>query len=179
MNLFQQFAPLIASGVTVHMKLSAHGEKVQLDLIPVAKENKAGISLMPKALVATAAELDEKLPGFLEGYLATQVTLSDLIDKSQLELKAAEDAAKSLADAAKSESAKSGSKSSPAARATSSGAPKRERNLTDGLMGEGDELPSSEESSGAAETVSADASNEGSDSNAEASVAGGLHVSLF
>ena len=80
MNLFQQFAPLIAAGVTVHLKLSANGENMQLDLIPVANENKAGISLSPKALVASAAELDEKLPAFLETYLASQVRISDLIE---------------------------------------------------------------------------------------------------
>ena len=138
MNLFQQFAPLIAAGVTVHLKLSASGEKMQLDLIPVAKENKAGISLTPKALVATAAELDEKLPEFLETYLATQVTINDLIGASQTELKAAEDAAKALAESAKAAATKPASKAA-GARAATTTTQKKVRNMADGLMDDDDD----------------------------------------
>lgn len=150
MNLFQQFAPLIASGVTVHLKLSASGENMQLDLIPVAKENKAGISLTPKALVATAAELDEKLPAFLETYLASQVRISDLIDESQKELKAAEDAARDAAQAAKASATKSPSKTASGVRTSTATPGKKARNMTDGLMSEDDE----DELDGGADTTS-------------------------
>lgn len=140
MNLFQQFAPLIAAGVTVHLKLSASGENMQLDLIPVAKENKAGISLSPKALVATAAELDEKLPAFLETYLASQVRISDLIDASQKELEAAEEAAKVAAKDAKATASKAPPKASSSARTVAPAAAKKSRNMADGLMDEEEEL---------------------------------------
>jgi PRTRC genetic system protein E len=139
MNLFQQFAPLIASGVTVHLKLSASGENMQLDLIPVAKENKAGISLSPKALVASAAELDEKLPAFLETYLASQVRISDLIEASQKELEAAEEAAKAAALAAKETASKAPAKATSGARTATPAATKKPRNMTDGLMDDDDE----------------------------------------
>lgn len=139
MNLFQQFAPLIAAGVTVHLKLSANGENMQLDLIPVAKENKAGISLSPKALVATAAELDEKLPAFLETYLASQVRISDLIDASQKELDAAEEAAKAAAQAAKTTASKAPAKATSGTRTATPAATKKPRNMADGLMDEDDE----------------------------------------
>jgi PRTRC genetic system protein E len=139
MNLFQQFAPLIAAGVTVHLKLSANGENMQLDLIPVAKENKAGISLSPKALVATAAELDEKLPAFLETYLASQVRISDLIDASQKELDAAEEAAKAAAQSAKATASKAPAKATSGTRTATPAATKKPRNMADGLMDEDDE----------------------------------------
>ena len=137
MNLFQQFAPLIAAGVTVHLKLSANGENMQLDLIPVAKENKAGISLSPKALVASAAELDEKLPAFLETYLASQVRISDLIEASQKELDAAEEAAKAAAQAAKATASKAPAKATSGTRTATPAATKKPRNMADGLMDEG------------------------------------------
>lgn len=139
MNLFQQFAPLIASGVTVHLKLSASGENMQLDLIPVAKENKAGISLSPKALVASAAELDEKLPAFLETYLASQVRISDLIEASQKELEAAEEAAKAAALAAKETASKAPAKATSGTRTATPAATRKPRNMTDGLMDDDDE----------------------------------------
>lgn len=136
MNLFQQFAPLTAAGVTVHLKLSANGEKMQLDLIPVAKENKAGISLSPKALVASAAELDEKLPAFLETYLASQVRISDLIEASQKELDAAEEAAKAAAQAAKATASKVPAKVPSGTRTATPATAKKPRNMADGLMDE-------------------------------------------
>jgi PRTRC genetic system protein E len=139
MNLFRQFAPLIAAGVTVHLKLSANGENMQLDLIPVAKENKAGISLSPKALVASAAELDEKLPAFLETYLASQVRISDLIEASQKELEAAEEAAKAAALAAKETASKAPAKATSGTRTATPAATKKPRNMTDGLMDDDDE----------------------------------------
>ncbi len=135
MNLFQQFAPLVAAGVTIQMKLSANGEKLQLDLIPVAKENKAGITLTPKALVATAAELDAQLPTFLESYLASQVTISGLIEQSQAELTAAEEAAKALAEQARAAAAtKAASKAVSKPGAKPSAPLKKPRDMTAGLM---------------------------------------------
>lgn len=135
MNLFQQFAPLVAAGVTIQMKLSANGEKMQLDLIPVAKENKAGITLTPKALVATAAELDAQLPTFLESYLASQVTISGLIEQSQAELTAAEEAARALAEQARAAAAtKVASKAASKPGAKPSAPLKKPRDMTAGLM---------------------------------------------
>lgn len=175
MNLFQQFAPLIAAGVTVHLKLSANGENMQLDLIPVAKENKAGISLSPKALVASAAELDEKLPAFLETYLASQVRISDLIEASQKELDAAEDAAKAAAQAAKVTSG---------TRTATPAAAKKSRNMADGLMDEAEE--SDDTGSGEPTGNGGGASEEGAPVNGGGSVedkstatTGGLDPALF
>jgi PRTRC genetic system protein E len=170
MNLFQQFAPLVAAGVTIQMKLSANGEKLQLDLIPVAKENKAGITLTPKALVASAAELDEQLPAFLETYLASQLTISGLIEQSQAELKAAEDAAKSLAQEAKAAVANKSTPKAPGKSTTRPSVPgKKPRDLTDGLMDGGDTQEIDESGDPAGE--------EGSD--AQPAGTGALDESLF
>jgi PRTRC genetic system protein E len=165
MNLFQQFAPLVAAGVTIQMKLSANGEKMQLDLIPVAKENKAGITLTPKALVATAAELDAQLPTFLESYLTSQVTISGLIEQSQAELSAAEEAAKAA--------------SKPGAKPS---APlKKPRDMTAGLM-TGDEDDTGDEGGTDNESVPneepAQAPNAGGERAANAA-GGSLDESLF
>lgn len=161
MNLFQQFAPLIASGVTVHLKLSASGENMQLDLIPVAKENKAGISLSPKALVASAAELDEKLPAFLETYLASQVRISDLIEASQKELEAAEEAAKAAALAAKETASKAPAKATSGTRTATPAATRKPRNMTDGLMDDDDEA----DDTGSGETTVNGGADEGAPVN--------------
>lgn len=185
MNLFQQFAPLIASGVTVHLKLSASGENMQLDLIPVAKENKAGISLTPKALVATAAELDEKLPRFLETYLASQIRISDLIDESQKELQAAEEAARGAAQAAKAAAVKSPGKGASGVRPTTASPVRKDRNLTDGLMDEDDgdglgDLSDTTPSTNAAEVPPGAVLGDGHGVQASATAATGeLSPSLF
>ena len=142
MNLFQQFSPLVAAGVSIQMKLSANGQNMQLDLIPVAKENRAGITLTPKALVATAAELDAQLPAFLESYLATQLTISGLIEQSQAELKAAEDAAKALADQAKAAAAtKTAGKAATKPGVIPSAPAKKPRDMSAGLMTGDDDEP--------------------------------------
>lgn len=182
MNLFQQFAPLVAAGVTIQMKLSANGEKMQLDLIPVAKENKAGITLTPKALVATAAELDAQLPTFLESYLASQVTISGLIEQSQAELTAAEEAAKALADQARTAAAnKAASKAASKPGAKPSTPLKKPRDMTAGLM-TGDEDDTGDEGGTDNESVPneepAQAPNAGGERAANAA-GGSLDESLF
>jgi len=135
MNLIQSFAALLAQGVTVNLKLTASGpDKIQLDFVPVAKENKAGIALPVKALIGTAQELDEHLPAFLAKYVATVTSVASIATSADAELAAAEREASELAK--KALEAKRGSK--PSKTASTPAAVKR-RDTGAGLIDDEDE----------------------------------------
>jgi len=136
MNLIQQFAALIQSGVTVHIKLSRFGNEVQMDILPIAAGNATGISLPPKALLGTAQELDEALPGFLQTYLHSSSNIQQQIEQATSELKAAEEAAKEQAQAVVK--AKQADKSKVTTSKTLTSSPKKTRDMSAGLMGEDD-----------------------------------------
>jgi PRTRC genetic system protein E len=57
MKFIQTIAPLLAQGMQILFKLSQSGEKVQVDILPTGKENKAGILVPPKSLVGTPEEI--------------------------------------------------------------------------------------------------------------------------
>jgi PRTRC genetic system protein E len=61
MKLIEHFDALIKAGVVLHFKIAAAGDNVQLDIIPVGKDSKTGVSLPPQALVGSAAEIDAGL----------------------------------------------------------------------------------------------------------------------
>lgn len=187
MKFIEQFAPLIAAGVAVQLKLSAHGEnEIQLDIIPVAKTNKAGILLTPKALIGTAQELDDNLPAFLATYITTQSSINTLIEESERELATAQAAAKAATEAAKSTSNKSAS--TPARKVAPSGkpgAPAKVRDMSAGMLDEDDtdegtgsdgEGSASSDASGGG--VAEELAEAGATGNATAST-GGLDASLF
>lgn len=188
MKFIEHFATLLAAGVSFQLKLAAHGEnEIQLDIIPVAKTNKAGIVLTPKALIGTAQEIDENLPTFLATYITTQSSINTLIEESERELAAAQAAAKAATEAAKSTSNKSAS--TPARKVTppgKPGAPAKVRDMSAGMLDEdeteegtgsdGEGSASSEASGGGAVEELAEAGAATGDATA---TTGGLDASLF
>lgn len=100
MKLIQSLSPLLAQGVQIKMMLQANGEQIQLDILPAGKENKAGISLPPKSVIGTAAELDENLEAFMEKYGQGVTRISSIIAASDADLERAEKDAQERAKAA-------------------------------------------------------------------------------
>ena len=97
MKLIQHFEALIKGGVVLNFKIAAAGENVQLDIIPVGKDNKTGISLPPRALVGTASEIDEALDEYLPKYAGSVSRIADVVANADTEIAAAEAAAASQA----------------------------------------------------------------------------------
>lgn len=110
MNLIKRFASLLATGVTFHLKVSACGDQVQLDIVPVSKENKAGVLLKPQSLIGSAEEIDQNLEAFLASYLTSTGNLQTMIAESEAQLAEAQAEAKAkigeAVKAAKNTSAK-------------------------------------------------------------------------
>jgi PRTRC genetic system protein E len=182
MKFIAHFATLLAAGVSVQLKLAAHGEnEIQLDIIPVAKTNKAGIVLTPKALIGTAQELDDNLPAFLDTYISTQSSINTLIEESERELAAA----KAATDAAKSTSTKTAStqvrKAAPSGKP---GAPAKVRDMSAGLMDDDDQGEGTDgEGAGSAEASGGGEPEElaeaGSATGDAQATTGGLDPALF
>jgi len=139
MKLIQSLQPLLAQGIALTLKLSASGEnKIQLDIIPVGKDNKAGIALPAKAVIGSAQELDEGLEDFLAKYSATVGRVANIAADADAELQALEKQATEQARKALEE--KRNKQASPTKSvAKSSGAPAKSRDMTAGLMGGDDE----------------------------------------
>jgi len=146
MNLFQQLQPLIASGVKFHFKLSAAGDGIQFDIIPVAKENTVGVNLPAQALTATAQELDEKFEEYLSGYLKTTATINTMIEEGEAKLKQAEAEARRVIDEkikAKAESKPKPASAKPAGKpARNPDADLSEMDEEDDATGQTDSAPS-------------------------------------
>lgn len=178
MNFFQQLQQLVSGGVKFHFKLSAAGDgQMQFDIIPVASENKAGISLPPQALTGTGQELDEHLGGFLRTYIASVTTINQVITDAEQQLKAAEDEARKKA--AEASKAKTSTKSPASKTAPTSAKPSR--NPADDLTNDDDGGKEDEDSGetcafGSNDTTSAPASGKKSSGSANGS---GLNESLF
>lgn len=79
MTLFTKFAPLVQAGVVVHLTLRQVGNNMQLEILPVCDAGKTGITVPPRAFLASPEELDQKIPGFLDGYVAASVDINDQI----------------------------------------------------------------------------------------------------
>lgn len=121
MNFIKKLAPLMEMGVVFHIKVSQAGDQVQLDIIPVAKENKAGVRLKAQSIVATADEIDQNLETFLTGYLNATSNLQSMIAESEKMLEAAQAAAKEqIAEAAKSTKNAPPKRRGPSAKASPS-----------------------------------------------------------
>lgn len=102
MNLFQQLAPLVLSGIVIRMTVRMHGDKLQLDIIPEVEAGKTGISVPAQALIGTAEELDEGVPGFLAAYAQSAADLNEQIAVANAVMGKAQDAAKEVVKAAAS-----------------------------------------------------------------------------
>lgn len=118
MKLIEHFDALIKAGVVLHFKIAAAGDNVQLDIIPVGKDSKTGVSLPPQALVGSAAEIDDGLDEFLPKYAGTVARIADVVAKADTELAAVEAAASAQAKRAVEE--KSKTKPKPGAKVHSS-----------------------------------------------------------
>ncbi|WP_096697641.1 PRTRC system protein E [Polaromonas sp. AER18D-145] len=102
MNLFQQLAPLVSSGIVMRMTVRMHGDKLQLDIIPEVEAGKTGISVPAQALIGTAEELDAGVPGFLAAYAQSAADLNEQIAVANAVMGKAQDAAKEVVKAAAS-----------------------------------------------------------------------------
>jgi PRTRC genetic system protein E len=119
MKFIQTIAPLLAQGIQILFKLSQSGEKVQLDILPTGKENKAGILVPPKSLVGTPEEIDSELEAFLEKYCASAVRIVSIAASADADLARAEEEAQATARRALEEKRKN--KSTPSKPATPAG----------------------------------------------------------
>ncbi|HEX2543285.1 MAG TPA: PRTRC system protein E [Ramlibacter sp.] len=94
MQLITPFLPLLKGGVILTLRLSAAaGDSIQLDFLPHGKDSATGVSLPPRALVGTAAELEAHLDDFLPRYAASVVRVAGFVADAEAQLKALEDAA--------------------------------------------------------------------------------------
>ena len=110
MKLIQHFEALIKGGVVLNIKIAAAGDNVQLDLIPVGKDSKTGVSLPARALVGTAAEIDAGLDEFLPKYAGSVSRIAEVVANADTELAAVEAAAASQAKRAVEDESKNKSK---------------------------------------------------------------------
>lgn len=170
MNFFKQFAGLVQAGVVFQLTMRAAGDKMQVDILPQADTGKTGIVMPPKSFVATAAEFDAEMPGFLEGYLAATAAIQDQFAAASTEMAAAVEAAKQAAK--KATTAKAESPKASSARSVSTVVPgaQPKRDLTAGMLDDEDD-----DSTGG-ETVSLPKQDPVDTSAADA---GGMDKSLF
>lgn len=112
MTIFTNLAKLVESGVVISLTLrNAKDGKLQLELLPQAEAGKTGLSIPPKAFIATPAELDEKMPDFLANYAGQATSLNEQIQQAKVALEAAERAVKDKQEADRKELASKSSKS--------------------------------------------------------------------
>jgi len=136
MKLIQSLSALLIQGVQIKMMLQANGDQIQLDILPAGKENKAGISLPPKSVTGTAAELDENLEAFMEKYCQSVAKISSIIAASDADLEQAEREAQERAKSALAEKqAKTAAKPTSKPGAGTKMGAKPARDLDAGLSG--------------------------------------------
>lgn len=98
MKLITSIALLLAQGATLQIKFSQPSEgKVQLDILPAGKENKAGILIPPKSIIGTAEELDAELEKFMEAYCSSASRIASTASNVEAEMKKLEDEASAAA----------------------------------------------------------------------------------
>lgn len=149
MKLIQSLQPLLAQGIALTLKLSASGEeKIQLDILPVGKDNKAGITLPPKAVIGTAQELDAGLEDFLEKYCATVGRVASIAADTDAELQALEKNANEQARKALEDKRNKHTPASKSAGKSGSSASKPARDPSAGLMDGDDENDNDGDASG-------------------------------
>lgn len=157
MNLFQQLAPLVSSGVVMRLAIRMHGDNMQLDIIPEVEHGKTGISVPAQALIGSAVELDERVSDFLAGYVASAANLNEQIAvaKAVMEkaLEDAKDAVKSAASKVKPATAASSKSSGKPAE------PKADKTAAGFMDMEDDADPSTD---GDAEAKTPDTADDGS-----------------
>ncbi len=139
MKLIQHFEALLKGGVVLNIKIAAAGDNVQLDLIPVGKDSKTGVSLPARALVGTAAEIDEGLDEFLPKYAGSVSRIAEVVANADTELAAAEAAAASQVKRVVEDKSKNKSKPGAGKASTTVKRDPAKGMLTDGDAGGEDE----------------------------------------
>ena len=149
MKLIEHFEGLLKGGVILKINICAAGDNFQMDIIPVGKDSKTGVSLPPKALVGTAVELDAGLDEFLPKYAASVTRISQVVANADAELEMAEKAASEQARQAVADKAKDKSKSAPA-KSHSSATPKRDpaKGMLEGREDDGQDDDLNDEAAG-------------------------------
>lgn len=94
MSLFTKLAPLVQAGVVVHLTLRQVGQEMQLEILPLRGTSETGIAIPPRAFLATPEELDDKIPAFLDGYVAAAVDITDQIAMTTAAMDKAKEAAR-------------------------------------------------------------------------------------
>jgi PRTRC genetic system protein E len=142
MKLIQHFEELLKGGVTLKITICAAGDNLRMDILPIGKDSKTGVSLPPRALVGTAAELDAGLDEFLPKYAASVKRISAVVADADAELEAVEKAAAEQARQAVAEKAKPKPAKQAGAKSQPVSASKRDPAkgmLDDGVDGETDD----------------------------------------
>lgn len=137
MNLIQPFEALIKNGVSLTFKIAAAGEQIQLNILPSGKDTKTGVALPPKALIGTAAELDQHLEEFVQKYAASVQRIADVVatadaDLDKNEKEASEVARKAVEDKKNSKPAAA----KPGTKSASTTALAKKRDMGAGLIEE-------------------------------------------
>lgn len=137
MTLFTKFAPLVQAGVVVHLTMRQVGKDMQLEILPVCDAGKTGITVPPRAFLATPEELDEKIPGFLDTYVSAAVSINDQIAVTVAVMdKAQEDAREATK---KAQQAKATTPARTSTATTSGTKPVKTRNLNAGFLDDGED----------------------------------------
>lgn len=148
MKLIQPFEALIRNGVTLTFRLAAAGDQIQLDILPSGKDTKTGVALPPRALLGSAADLDEHLEAFVEKYAGSVTRIADVVANADQDLKQAEDAAAAQARKAVEEKRSNTKAPSKPGSKVATGTPKR-RDFMAGMTGAGDEDVDDDDGAGA------------------------------
>ncbi|MFC6281177.1 PRTRC system protein E [Polaromonas aquatica] len=137
MTLFTKFSPLVKAGVVVHLTMRQVGNDMQLEILPVCDAGKTGISVPPRAFLASPEELDEKIPGLLETYVSAAVDINYQIAVTVAVMdKAQEDAREATK---KAQQAKPSTPARTSTSATSGTKPAKPRNTNAGFLDEPDD----------------------------------------
>lgn len=137
MTLFTKFAPLVQAGVVVHLTLRQVGKNIQLEILPVCDAGKTGITVPPRAFLASPEELDENIPGFLDTYVSAAVDINDQIAVTVAVMDKAQEDAREATKKAQEAKASTPARSSTAS--TSVTKPVKARNTNAGFLEDGND----------------------------------------
>lgn len=134
MTLFTKLAPLVQAGVVVHLTLRQVGKDMQLEILPVCDAGKTGITVPPRAFLATAEELDEKVPSMLEAYVSAANNINDQIAVTVAVMEKAQEDAREATKKAQQTKATTPARSTT--NATPGSKPAKVRNTNAGFLDE-------------------------------------------
>lgn len=112
--MFVELMPL-AKTTMIQMLISVEGDDMRVIVMPKAVEGQNPALCAPLSVLASPAELDEKLPGVLAGYVTSRQSLEDSLENVKLVMEQAkrEEQAKATEKSSKA-TAKTATKATPA-----------------------------------------------------------------